>query len=73
MELMSRLLDRLRKEIVSSPKTRYRLSEETGITQGHLSHFVKGEKGVSFETFELLADHLGLEIIVRRKRRKGRR
>jgi transcriptional regulator with XRE-family HTH domain len=71
---MSKLLDEIREAIKASDKTRYRLSKETSIPQSQLSRLMTGEKGVSFDAMERLADALGLEIIIRPKRRqrKGR-
>jgi transcriptional regulator with XRE-family HTH domain len=71
---MSKLLDEIREAIRTSDKTRYRLSKETGIPQSQLSRLMTGEKGVSFDAMERLAEALGLEIILRPKRRqpKGR-
>ena len=71
--VMSRLLEELRDAIRKSDKSRYRIWKDTGIDQSHLSKLLSGEKGVSFENYELLADYLGLKITIRRKqRRKGR-
>jgi transcriptional regulator with XRE-family HTH domain len=71
---MSKLLDEIREAIKSSDKTRYRLSKQTEIPQSQLSRFMTGEKGLSFDAMERLAEALGLEIIIRPKRRqpKGR-
>lgn len=62
---MSKLLDEIRKAIQASDKTRYRLSQETSIPQSQLSRLMTGEKGLSFDAMERLADALGLEIIIR--------
>ena len=69
--------DDIRDAIETSGKTRYRLWQETGISQGHLSQFMAGTKGMSVEALEKLADCLGLEIIVQPMKhtttsRKGR-
>ena len=70
---MSRLLEELRHAIRTSATSRYRIWIDTGIDQAHLSKFLRGEKGVSFETYELLADYLGMTITIRQpRRRKGR-
>ena len=71
---MSKLLDEIREAIKASDKTRYRLSKETAIPQSQLSRLMTGAKGVSFDAMERLAEALGLEIILRPKRRqrKGR-
>jgi len=70
---MSKLLDEIREAIRASDKTRYRLSKETSIPQSQLSRLMTGEKGVSLDALERLAEALGLEIIIRPKRwqRKG--
>jgi len=67
---MSKLLDEIREAIKASAKSRYRLSKETSIPQSQLSRLMTGEKGLSFDAMERLAEALGLEIIVRPK--KGR-
>jgi hypothetical protein len=65
---MSKLLDEIRRAIRTGEKTRYRLSKEASIPQSQLSRLMTGEKGVSFDAYERLAEALGLEIIVRPKR-----
>ena len=70
---MSHLLNEVRKAMKSSELTNYRIAKDTGITQSQLSRFARGERGLNVESIEWLADYLGLEIVVRRKkRRKGR-
>ncbi|MCL2646822.1 MAG: helix-turn-helix transcriptional regulator [Phycisphaerales bacterium] len=61
---MSKILDKIRKAINASDKTRYRLWKETGITQSQLSRLRSNEAGVSVDNLERLADALGLEIVV---------
>ena len=66
--------DDIRHAIETSSKTRYRLWQETGITQGQLSQFMAGTKGLSVEALEKLAECLGLEIIAKPvKRTKSKR
>ena len=70
---MANVYDALRRAIRSGEKSRYRLWKETGISQGHLSEFMAGTKGLSVESAERLAACLDLEFTVRRvKRRKGK-
>ena len=70
---MSALLEAMRKAIEASGKSRYRISLDSGVSQAQLSRFVNGERGMSAENLERLAKSLGLEIVVRpRRRRKGR-
>lgn len=71
---MARLLDAIRKAIEVSGKTRYRIAKDTGISQPRLSRLMSGERGLSYDALEKLTDYLGLEIVIRpkRKQRKGR-
>ena len=64
---MSRMLDEVRKAIESGPKTRYRLSKETGIPESQLSRLMTGEKGLSSDSLDCLAEALCLETIIRPK------
>lgn len=70
---MADLEDIIRKAIKSSGETRYRIAKDTGISQAHLSRVMSGDRGLSVEMLERLADHLGLEIVIRTRRRPGRR
>ncbi len=70
---MTRILDAICEAIEASDKTRYRIAKDTGISQAHLSRLMSGERGLSIDTLEQLADYLGLEITIRhRRRQKGR-
>jgi transcriptional regulator with XRE-family HTH domain len=66
---VGKLLDSIRKAIEASGKTRYAIHKATGIDQGQLSKLMKGQAGLSLDTLEKLADFLGLEIIIRPKRK----
>lgn len=63
------IYDYIRDAIEASDKTRYRLSKETGLSEGHLCQFMGKTKGLSVEAVEMLASHLGLEIIIRPAKR----
>ena len=67
------VLDEIRQAIETSDVSRYRIWRDTGITQSHLCKLLSGERGMSIEAMERLADYLGLEIVIRPKRRKKRR
>jgi transcriptional regulator with XRE-family HTH domain len=70
---METILKQLRKLIDASEKTRYRISQETGIDQGQLSRMMHGKAGFSAEALEKLADCLGYKIVFEPKhRRKGK-
>ena len=67
--VMPPIYDDIRKAIADHDKSRYRLSQEAGISQGQLSEFMAGTKGLSVESLERLAECLGLEIIARPRKR----
>jgi transcriptional regulator with XRE-family HTH domain len=71
---MGRLLEEIRDAIEASGKTRYRIAQESGIAESVLSRLMSGERGLSIEALERLADYLGLEVTIRPKgrRRKGK-
>ncbi len=69
---MPSVIQTIREAIESSGESRYSISDRSGVSQAQLSRFVRGEAGMSVDNLERLADALGLEIIVRPKRRRGR-
>lgn len=69
---MSQLISAMRKAIVASKKSRYRIALDTGIAQSQLSRLMSGEQGLSVETMERLAEYLGLEIVIRPQHRKDK-
>jgi transcriptional regulator with XRE-family HTH domain len=66
---MAKLLDMMRKAIETSGQSRYRISKDTGVAESVLSRFMSGKTALTVETVERLADYLGLEIVLRPKRR----
>jgi len=76
MLTMPPIYDDIREAIAASDKSRYRLWQETGISQGQLSEFMAGTKGLSVEALEKVAKCLDLEITTKptkrdRTNRKG--
>jgi transcriptional regulator with XRE-family HTH domain len=71
---MGQLLDAIRRAVESSDKTRYRIARESGVSAGQLSRLVNGERGMTVDTIERLADYLGLQITIapKGKTTKGR-
>ena len=70
---VTRVEDAMRKALRTAAISRYEVCKRTGVDQGHMSKFMSGQAGFSFETMERIADCLGVEIVVRPKRgRKGR-
>ncbi len=70
---MSAIYEAVREAIADSRKSRYQLWQETGISQAQLCEFFHGRRGLSIESLETLAEALGLEIVVRRAKRKAGR
>lgn len=65
--------DQLREAIDTCGKSRYRLAQETGVSQAQLCRFMAGQ-GLGMANIDSLCRHLGLELRPRRKasRRKGK-
>ena len=63
--------DRLRQAVRESELTRYAISVQTGIDQGTLCRFIRGERGISLESVDQLMECLGMEVRPRRKRKDG--
>ena len=52
--------------------TAYRICKDLGINQGHFSRFISGEASFSLEKLQKIADYLGydLELVKRRPSRE---
>lgn len=61
------LSDQLRRAIEESELTRYAIHKATGVDQSVLSKFVRGERGLSMDTMDLLGKCLGLQLVAERK------
>jgi transcriptional regulator with XRE-family HTH domain len=64
-----KLSDQIRAAVKNSGMTRYRISADSGVQQSTLSRFLRGG-GMSLDTLDRLADLLGLEVVVRRAKRR---
>lgn len=62
-----KLTDQLRKAIDDSGLTRYRIAQETGISEATLSKFYLGQRGLSMQALNALGDALQLTIHLGRK------
>lgn len=67
------LQDDIRKLIVASGVSRYRLCQNAGIDQSQMSRFMAGTQGLGAATLSRLLDELGFEVVLRRKRRGRKR
>ena len=63
------ILDDIREAIETSGESRYAIAKATGLSQTTLSRFVNGERGLSVDALETLADHLGLEVVLKKRRK----
>lgn len=65
----TKISDQIRTAIKSADVTRYRIELETGIDKATLSRFMAGKGGMSVDTLDKLGKYLGLEIVVKKKKR----
>lgn len=65
------LSEQLRRLIEADDRTRYRISQETGIPQSTLSKFVNGG-GMGWNSIDKVGKLLDLEIRKRATKRKGK-
>lgn len=68
------LSDELRQAVERSGLSRYAIWQAVGIDQGSMSKFMAGERGLTLESIDKLAELLGLHIVAESERRhpKGR-
>ena len=66
---MCKTLEQVRQAIERSGLSRYRIAQETGISQSQLSRLMSGDAGLSFPKLEMLLDYLGYKITVKKKRK----
>jgi len=65
---MGTILDQVIRAIEESGITRYELAKRTGVSESALSRLVRGERSISVETLERLAEELGLELRISKKK-----
>ena len=59
-----RFSDQIRQAVDSSGLSRYRICKEAGIDQATFSRFMSGKVGMALPTLDVLADVLGLDIVM---------
>ena len=64
--------EQLKDAILNCGKTRYRIAQETGVTEATLSKYIHGHHGLSQETVDILAEFLGLRLVADDTKRKGK-
>ncbi len=55
--------DQLRLAIEQSDKTRYRISQETGVSEAVMSRFMNRKVGLSMTTVDLICESLGVRLV----------
>jgi transcriptional regulator with XRE-family HTH domain len=63
--IIQTILDTIRARGLSG----YRVSKETGISQGGISRFLRGERMLSAEGINKVCEYLGLELVERKKKK----
>jgi hypothetical protein len=58
----NKLSDQVRQAIDACGKTRYQISQDTGIDQATLCRFMGGKGGLSIPVLDTLGEYLDLEI-----------
>ena len=56
------IVHQLRAAILASGKTKYRISQESGVTPATLNRFMNGQRDLKLESAAKLCQSLGLEL-----------
>lgn len=59
---MADIVETLKQAILKSEMSRYELAHESGVSEGVLSRFMSGERGITFETAGKIAKALKLQL-----------
>lgn len=65
----TRLTDQVRRAILTSGLTRYRISKVCGVEEAALSRFMAGKTSLTLTSLDRMADMLGLNVVARGPRR----
>ncbi len=65
--------EQLKRAIREGKFSQAELARESGLSEAQISRFLKGERGLSLDSIDKMMDVLGLEILIRprRKRKDG--
>ncbi len=61
------IIETIRKQIKTCGKTRYRISQDTGVGEAQLCRILQG-KTCTVETADILLKYFGLELILKKKK-----
>jgi hypothetical protein len=70
MALRKRFTEQLQAAILNADESRYQISKTTGIPEANLSRFIHGRAGLSMESIDLICEHLGLQLVGPKRKRK---
>jgi transcriptional regulator with XRE-family HTH domain len=70
---MGQLTKAIAAAVKASEQTPYAIAKGAGVARSQLSRLLSGERGLSADTIERLADYLGLEVVLRPKAERRRR
>lgn len=65
----SEIVEKLRDAVERSEESRFAIAKRAGFDRSILTRLLSGERGISVGVAERLADALGLELVLRRKRK----
>jgi hypothetical protein len=65
-----KLSEQVRQAIDTCGKTRYQISQDTGIDQATLCRFMGGNGGLSIPVLDTLGEYLGLRIVTDKPSKK---
>ena len=66
------MTDQVRRAIQDCGLTQAELARRTGLTRGALSRFMSGERDMTLRTLSLIAEEIGVALVYKRPKRKGR-
>lgn len=69
----AKLSEQVRQAIDACGKTRYQISQDTGIDQATLCRFMGGKGGLSIPVLDQLGDYLGLRIVADKPKSKAKK
>ena len=68
-----KLSEQVRQAIDTCGKTRYQISQDTGIDQATLCRFMGGKGGLSNPILDTLGEYLGLRIVAGKPKSKAKK
>jgi hypothetical protein len=69
--IVSVIIETIRRHIKTCGKTRYRIAKETGVGEDQLCRIMQG-RTCTVETADILLKYFGLELVRKKRKRKGR-